>query len=175
MEPRPVVRAAGAHAAPVTQVAMADIFEKRHAVRDFQQRPVNRRDLDDILAAANSAPSAGGLKAREIRVVTDLGIRRKLADAAYGQDFVAQAPAVLVFWAVPSRSAAKYGKRGKDLFALQDATIAAGFAWLQAVASGLGGCWVGAFNDNAVNEIFRGQIGADWRPVALMPIGYPAQ
>jgi nitroreductase len=82
---------------------------------------------------------------------------------------------VLVFWAVPSRSAAQYGERGPDLFALQDASIATSFAWIQAVALGLGACWVGSFDDDAVNEIFRGKIGRDWRPIALLSIGYPAE
>lgn len=165
------------YAEPVytTRVAMLDLFKRRHSVRAYRVQPVKRGDLADILAAANSAPSAGGLKAREIRVVTDEMTRRRLAVAAHGQDFVAQAPVVLIFWAVPSRSAAKYGERGRQLFALQDATIAASFAWLQAVASGLGACWVGAFDDDAVNNIFRSDIGADWRPIALMPIGYSAQ
>lgn len=162
----------GAHE---TRVAMLDVFRKRHAVRAYQSRPLRPEDLADILDAANSAPSAGGLKAREIRVVTDRETRDRLALAAHGQDFVAQAPVVLVFWAVPSRSAAKYGERGQDLFALQDATIAASFAWIQAVAAGLGACWVGAFNDAAVNDIFRGKIGRDWRPIALLPIGYSGE
>ncbi len=165
-------RAASAH---LVQVAMLEAFKKRHAVRAYQTRPVSDEDLSDILAAANSAPSAGGLKAREIRVVTDRAIRQRLARAAHGQEFVAEAPVVLVFWAVPSRSAAKYGERGSNLFALQDATIATSFAWLQAVASGLGACWVGAFDDDAVNDIFRGAIGRDWRPIALLPIGYSAE
>jgi hypothetical protein len=32
--------------------------------------------------------------------------------------------------------------------------------------------WLGAFDDYAVNNIFPSNIGADWRPIALMPIGY---
>ncbi len=166
---------ARAASAELVHVAMLDIFKKRHAVRAYQPRAIADEDLADILAAANSAPSAGGLKAREIRVVTDRTIKQRLARAAHGQEFVADAAVVLVFWAVPSRSAAKYGERGSGLFALQDATIATSFAWLQAVASGLGACWVGAFDDDAVNDIFRGAIGRDWRPIALLPIGYSAE
>jgi nitroreductase len=167
--------AANSQAAYTTRIAMLDLFKRRHSVRAYRVRPVKREDPENILAAASSAPSAGGLKAREIRVVTDGETTRRLAAAAHGQDFVAQAPVVLVFWAVTSRSAAKYGERGRNLFALQDATIAASLAWLQAVASGLGACWVGAFDDDAVNNIFRTDIGADWRPIALMPMGYSAQ
>lgn len=155
--------------------AMHEIFKKRHSVRSFQSRDVPRRDLEAVLAAADSAPSAGGLKSREILVVTDDLTKKRLVEAAHGQEFVGQAPVVIVFWAVPSRSASKYGARGRDLFALQDATIAASFALLQVVASGLGACWVGAFDDEAVKSIFREKIGPDWRPIALLPVGYAAK
>ncbi len=100
---------------------MHELFERRHCVRSFQPRKPSRERLSTILDAANSAPSAGDLRAREIIVVEDETIRTRLVQAALGQDFIAQAPIVLVFWAVPSRSAGKYGERGRDLFCLQDA------------------------------------------------------
>ncbi len=153
---------------------MLDIFKRRHAVRTFQRRAISFETLSEILEAVNSAPSAGGLKARETHVIAEDKIKRKLAHAAFDQDFVAEAPLVLVFWAIPSISAAKYGRRGRELYCVQDATIAASFAWLQTVGSGLAGCWVGAFDENAVKEIFVTEIKPDWRPIALLPIGYAA-
>lgn len=163
------------HATEVGRSEMNELFKRRHAVRSYQRRAVSSRDLETILAAADSAPSAGGLKSRAVLVVTNEQTKKQLVQAAYGQEFVAQAPVVIVFWALPSRSASKYGARGRDLFALQDATIAASFAWLQAVSAGLGVCWVGAFEDEAVKNIFRAKIGPDWRPIALLPVGYAAQ
>lgn len=154
---------------------MLDVFKRRHAVRSFQRRAISFETVSEILEAVNSAPSAGGLKARETHVVADQKIKQRLVGAAFGQDFIAQAPVVLVFWAIPSRSAAKYGERGRTLYSVQDATIAASFAWIQAVALGLGGCWVGAFDENAVKDIFRNDIKPDWRPIALLPIGYAAE
>jgi nitroreductase len=124
---------------------------------------VGREALSAILDAAASAPSAGGLKAREFHVVEDEETKGRLVKAAFGQDFLAQAPIVLVFWAVGSRSDDKYGERGRALFSLQDATISATFAWIQAVLLGLGCCWVGAFDDDAVKHVFRKSIGTDWR------------
>lgn len=152
---------------------MHEIFKRRHSVRSFRDRKPGREALRQILEAADSAPSAGGLKAREIRVVADQEMKTRIAKAAFGQDFIAQAPVVLVFWAVASRSANQYGERGRDLYCVQDATLAASFAWIQAVALGFGGCWVGAFDEGAVKSIFRKEINEDWRPVALLPIGYP--
>ncbi|HEX5999469.1 MAG TPA: nitroreductase family protein [Hyphomicrobiaceae bacterium] len=57
-----------------------------------------------ILAAAQSAPSAGDLQAYRIVVVTDRETKALLAKAALGQHFIAEAPTVLVFFADILRS-----------------------------------------------------------------------
>lgn len=149
---------------------MHEFFKQRHSVRKFQGREVSASQVDEILEAADSAPSAGGLKAREVSVVRDAAAKKKIAEAARGQQFIAEAPVVLVFWALPSRSAQEYGKRGEELYALQDATIAASFAWLQAVALGLAACWVGAFDEAELRAILS--AGEDRRPIAILPVGY---
>ncbi len=151
---------------------MHEIFQKRHCVRSFQSAPVEADKLQAILEAGNSAPSAGNLKAREIVVVKDQETKLALAKAALEQEFIAEAPIILVFCAVPGRSGRKYGNRGRELYSLQDATLAASFAWLQAVSLGLGACWLGAFQEEEVKNILK--LQSDWRPVALLPIGYEA-
>jgi nitroreductase len=80
---------------------------------------------------------------------------------------------VLCFLADERRSEAKYHERGARLFSIQDATIAAAYAQLAATAEGLASCWVGAFDEGRVAAILGAP--ARLRPVALMPIGYPAE
>ncbi|MEN8173939.1 MAG: nitroreductase family protein, partial [Chloroflexota bacterium] len=99
--------------------------------------------------------------------------RAELADAALGQEFVAQAPVVLVFCAHAERSSKKYGLRGTDLYCLQDATIACTFAMLAATALDLASVWVGAFRESTVRHIIRAP--QQHQPVAILPIGYPAE
>ena len=152
---------------------MDEVFRKRRSVRSFLEREIEAEKLAEILGAAGLAPSAGNLKAREVIVVKDSETKKRLAEAAFGQDFLAGAPVVLVFFSVPSRSARKYKKRGRDLYCIQDATIAVSFAWLQAVMLGLSCCWVGAFEENQVKDILG--IKEDWQPIALLPIGYSAE
>ena len=95
-----------------------------------------------------------------------------LAHAALYQFLIAQAPVVLVFCANQARSAAKYRKRGARLYAIQDAMIACAFAMLAATALGLSTVWVGDFDDAAVQRV----LGCpDLLPVAILPIGYPAE
>lgn len=150
-----------------------EAFEKRHSIRAYSSKEIPDDVLRRILEAANSAPSAGNLQAYEIVVVKDPKRKQQLAQAAYGQTFIAQAPVVLVFVQNPRRSSIRYGQRGATLYSLQDATIACTFAHLAATALGLGSCWVGAFDDDAVAKVINAP--REMRPVAILPIGYPAE
>ncbi len=149
---------------------MNEVFKKRRSVRSFQKKEIEAEKLNEILQAIESAPSAGNLKAREVKIVQSGTMKEKLVQVAFGQNFISQAPVILVFFAVPSRSAVKYGQRGKDLYTLQDVTIAASFAWIQAVLIGLSACWVGAFDEEEIKKILK--VDKDWRPIVLMPLGY---
>jgi len=95
-----------------------------------------------------------------------------LAKAAFDQTFLVQAPVCLVFSADPNRSTPKYGKRGAQLYSVQDATIAGTFAMLAAVDLGLATVWVGAFDEEKVQKIVGEK---SLKPVAMFALGYPAE
>lgn len=147
-------------------------LNQRRSVRTFQPRTVEPEKLEAVLGAANSAPSAGNLQAYEIYLVERDNNRKALGAAAFGQHFLAEAPLALVFAANPDR-AAPYGARGRQLYALQDATIACTFAMLAATAVGLATTWVGAFDEERVRRIIEAPAGE--RPIAILPLGYPAE
>lgn len=117
------------------------------------------------------APSAGDLKARRLYVVKAASKRKELSEAAHGQEFVAEAPFVLIFCA-DQEAIGPYGDRGKDLYCVQDATIAATYSMLKAAELGLGTCWVGAFDEAKVREACGLREGQ--RPVAMLTVGYEA-
>jgi nitroreductase len=153
-----------------------DFFQTMHArqsVRAYQAKPVEAEQLQTILQAANQSPSAGNLQAYEIIVVRDAPTMRRLARASYNQDFLAQAPVVLVFCAEPARSGAKYGATGEALYSVQDATVAVAYAQLAATALGLATCWIGAFRPEEVVRILH--LRAGLRPIALLPVGWPGE
>ena len=153
-----------------------DFFEvvaRRQSIRSYAPHAVEKEKADKILAAANSAPSAGNLQAYEIYVVRKPEHLSGLADAALNQNFIAEAPAALVFCAHPTRSKGHYGDRGMQLFALQDATIACTYAMLAATALGLATVWIGSFDEEAVRRVLR--ASADMLPVAILAIGYAAE
>lgn len=146
------------------------LIEERHSTRGYAPTPVEEQKLQYILAAANRAPSAGNKQGYEIYVVRNLEQRQSLVKAAGGQEFLAEAPLVLVFCANPARLVEWYGKRGTQLYAIQDATIACTFALLAASDIGLSTVWVGAFDEQAVRQVAN--IPSELRPVAMLPIGY---
>ncbi len=143
---------------------------RRRSVRAFKKDPVEEWKINRLLEVANLAPSAGDLQAYEIIVVKDEDRKRRLSEAALGQEFITEAPVVFVFLSNPKRSARRYGKRGIDLYCLQDATIAASYLQLAATALGLGSVWVGAFNDEEVSKCVDVR---ELKPVAIIPVGYP--
>ena len=148
-----------------------DVFSARHSIRAYTDQPIPDEALKQILESVNRAPSAGNLQAFDIYQVTKKEHKEALMRASHDQEFLVQAPVVLVFCAVPSRSAVRYTERGETLYCIQDATIACTFAMLAATAQGLGTVWVGAFDEEAVGRIINVEPGH--RPIAMLPIGYP--
>lgn len=149
-----------------------EVIGRRRSVRSYLPKPVEEAKLKRIFEAANLAPSAGNLQAYQVHVIKDQAKRDALAKAAYDQEYISKAPVCLVFCADPSRSAEKYGDRGKELYSIQDATIAGTFAMLAAADLGLATVWVGQFDDAKV----QGIIGVkSIRPVVMFSLGYPAE
>ncbi len=147
-----------------------DVLKERTSIRNFKSAELKKDDLNKILMAANSAPSAGNLQSYEIVLIKDKEKRDKLKDACFQQHFVSQTPVVLVFCANKEKASVRYGERGEKLYSVQDATIACSYAQLAAAALGLGSCWVGAFDENEVKNIIE---APDYiKPVAILPIGY---
>ncbi|NHW23059.1 MAG: nitroreductase family protein [Archaeoglobales archaeon] len=149
-----------------------DLIFRRVSIRRFQQKEVDEKTVRLILEAGNAAPSAGNLQARDFIVVRDPKIKNELAKASLRQMFIAQAPVVVVVCANYPRSMRVYGERGK-LYAEQDATAAVENMLLAVTALDLGAVWVGAFDEAKVSEILG--LPAYVRPMAIIPIGYPAE
>ena len=149
-----------------------DLIKARRSIRSFTTQPVEPSKLGQILEAANSAPSAGNLQAYEIYLVTAEQTRHALGRAS-NQDFIAVAPVILAFCTNPAQNEWRYAQRGTQLYTVQDATIACTYAMLAATALGLATVWIGAFDDKSVRQILAAP--AQQLPVAMLPVGYPAE
>ena len=147
-----------------------DLYEAiktRKSVRRFQNLPIEEGTLTKLLDAAHLAPSANNSQEWRFVVVRDAETRKALADAASKQDFVAEAPVVIVCCAETDGDVMRCGLQRYPV----DVTLAIDHLMLAAAAEGLGTCWVGAFNPGRVKTILKIPEGVE--VVAVLPLGYP--
>jgi len=147
----------GAHRHPVPLVfegasAMEfyDVIKTRRSVRRFLKKAIPVDVLDRVLEAAGVAPSGGDRQPWRFVVVKDKQKKQRIARACYGQDFVAEAPVVLVCCSIKCSSGYE---PWEDEAGRRDAVIATDHLILAARNEGLGTCWVGALHDKQVKEI----------------------
>lgn len=145
----------------------------RHSCRDFVGGDISDDDINTLLEALRSAPSAGNLQPWFFYIIKKKDIKSALVKAAYGQQFIADAAIVFVICANPSMSAKIYGKRGSELYCIQDTAAAVENLLLTAEALGYGACWIGAFDEIMVSEIMK--LDGEKRPVAIVPVGQGVQ
>ncbi len=153
-----------------------DFFEavqKRASVRNFEEREISVELIEKLIEAARWAPSAGNVQPWEFIVVKTPEMKREVSAAAFNQKYLKEASIIIIVCADEKRATESYGIRGKTLYCLQDTAAAIQNMLLAAYSLGLGSCWVGAFNENAVKKVINAP--EEMRPVALIPIGYPTE
>lgn len=156
----------------MTKDVFAAIAERR-SVRRFSEEEVPDATITRILEAALQAPSAGNLQPWKFYLVKNPEKKRALGQAAWQQEFIATAPAVIVVCALPELVASHYGPRGRELYVIQDTAAAIMNLLLAAHAVGVGSCWVGAFLEQEVRRVIG--AGTEEWPVALVPLGFAAE
>jgi nitroreductase len=96
---------------------------------------------------------------------------KQLVKTVVGSHPLSAAPLVIVA-CVDRRIATRYGKRGEHLYAIQDVAASLMNMMLVAHDRGLGTVWIGSFDEAAVAKVL--DLPGHLRPVALVPVGYPA-
>lgn len=151
-------------------MSVLDAVKKRRSIRKFHDKEIPEERIDKLREALLWAPSAGNLQARKFYFVNDSLVKDKLAAAAVGQNFIAEAPLVIVACCDKSIKM-HYGKRGETLYTIQDVSASLMGMMLVAYEEGLGTAWVGAFHENLVSKILV--LPENLRPVTIVPVGYP--
>ena len=139
------------------------LVQKRYAVRQFADTPVTDQQLDALLKAAQSAPTAHNNQPQRLFVFRSKeGL--EIVDAASRGRFNAPM-AILVCY---DSSQSWKSKDGRDS-GPWDASIVATHLLLQATDLGLGSIWVAMFKP----EVFKEKLNLPDTivPVALIPIG----
>jgi nitroreductase len=151
--------------------AVFEAIKARRSVRAYLPEDIPDKVIASILEAAIWAPTAGNAQPWYFYVLRDKYLKKKLTEAALAQAFIAQAPVVIIVCVDLDRAQAAYGKRGTELYCIQDSAAAVQNMLLCVHALGLGACWVGAFDEQATSDLL--DLPRQHRPVAVVPIGRP--
>ena len=139
-------------------------------MRSFRKGNIPDDKIRELIKAAIYAPSAGNCQPWHFYVVKDSGIRKRVYEEACRQDFLTEAPVLIIVCIDWNESADRYGERGKTLYNIQNTAAAVQNILLSATDMGLGSCWCGDFDESGLQKIF--QMDSGRIPVAIVAVGY---
>lgn len=142
------------------------LAQERFSHRSFSERPVEKEKLDLILEAGRLAPTAGNYQPQRILVIESAEAIAKLKQCT-----PCHYNAMLVLL-ICYENISKNPFNGKAIGEV-DASIVTTHMMLEATDLGLGSVWVGYFNPEQIRTAFN--LPDNYIPVALLPIGYPAE
>lgn len=151
-----------------------DLFEAiytRRSIRKFLDVPVEFDKLIETIHAASYAPCAGDLQNWRFILETNTGRIRSMYHHTLEQEAFTTATAAIIVVAETEAAEKFYGLRGKRLYAVQNCAAAIQNILLAAHAQGLGAVWIGAFDENRINDLYK--IPSVARAQAIILLGYP--
>lgn len=146
-------------------MSTVDLILSRRSIRRYENKDIPEEILQQILETGRQAPSAVNRQPIRFVIVNDHDILKNLCDNLITR-FVKYAPLAIVGCA--NTKSLLTGK-----WAVVDATIAMENMVISAWSLGIGSCWIGACNEKKVKELLK--IPDEWKVVALLTFGYPAE
>ena len=154
-----------------------EVIEKRHSVRKYSDRPVEKELLDAIVKVAQTAPSSRNSKSSAFMIIEDRDTLDALSQMRdYGASPLKSAQAAILVMGDESKT---------DLW-VDNCAISATFIQLAVTAMDLVSCWIhingrlclkdepdGRKSDDYVRELLGIREGL--RPYCAVAIGYPEE
>jgi len=144
-----------------------DLATERFSVRKFSDRQIEKDLLQKIIQAAKVAPTAVNYQPQKLYVLKSKDSMSRLA--AIRPMFGAPVAVIVCY---DENISWKNGRDNGHDSGEVDAAIVTTHMMLQAWELGIGSCWIGAFSPTEVAKEFG--IPANEHPVAILPLGYPA-
>ena len=172
---------------------ITELLRNRFSVRKFQDKPIPEEVVQAILEAGRLSPSGGNEQPWTFGVITDRTLIARIAETAYGQDWIARAPLLIVLCTVGvgdergGRDIQKHRfpeykeaieKLDQELYwALNQeehqTKIAGTHMALVALEHGVGSCWVSLFEVKRLAKLLNLPRGT--MPSEILVLGYPEE
>ncbi|MDD2504562.1 MAG: nitroreductase family protein [Clostridia bacterium] len=149
----------------LAQNPVLETIFQRKSVRTYTDKPVTLESLVTLVKAGMAAPTGMNRQPWEFYVVQGAEAMKKLSDSIPRMKMLKEAQAVIVVIGNPEKSSYWY----------LDCSAAAQNILLAAESLGLGAVWTAGYPyEERMNEIANAlSIPLPYRPLCLIPIGYP--
>ncbi len=150
-----------------------DIFDciyTRRSIRKFKDVPVEFDKIIEIMKAGTYAPCAGDLQNWKYLFEYDPDKIKSLYHHTLEQEAFMTAQVAIIVVAETDIAEKFFGMRGKRLYAIQNCAAMIQNMLLAAHALGVGACWIGAFDENRINDMYK--IPSVARAQAIILLGY---
>jgi nitroreductase len=142
---------------------------QRRSIRKYQDKPVEREKLVELIKLAMAAPSASNSQPLEFIVITDREILANIREFMRMAKF--KVPAAILVLGNPLKATNAAGKH----FWIQDGSAAIENILIGAVAMELGACWIGIHPlppfERSIRRLFS--LPDHVFPLSLVMVGYP--
>lgn len=142
----------------------------RRSIRSYKDKKINQTIINDIIDAARYTPSSGNIQNWHVVVITDEEIKEKISDCCLQQNWMNQAPVLLVVCNRKKEVEKMYGERGRDSYSIQNCAAFTQNILTMATSHGLATCWIGAFDEKALGRELKLPDGVV--PEVVITIGY---
>lgn len=160
-----------------------DLIMKRRSARNFKDRKIPENVIEQLLDAANNAPSGGNIQPISVILVQEADARKELAKMVGDQPWVQRAPLSMIFcidfyrlkkWASLSHTDFK-GEKALHMFliAYADLMCSAQSVVILAEDHGLGSVYIGTILEaiDPARKYFK--MPKYVLPMMVLSIGYP--
>jgi len=134
----------------------------RRSVREFKAEEVPEKLIEELIKAAQFAPTSRNNRATEFIVIRNSETKNKLFEIV-GQEFVKNAPVLIVVVTDATKTNQPF----------QDLSLASQNIFLQATALGLGTVWKNVREEwkNSIIQLLG--IPSNYTLVNIIPVGFP--
>lgn len=149
----------------------------RRSVRKYQDKPIERETIMEIIKAAQYSPTAHNRQPWEFLVIDDREFLAELRHIQRWTSFAKDAACVVIVCGDTEKSFSRCKEDEKWTFIDVDCAIATENLMLAAWARGIGSCYCGAAPMQKVVDALKERLHLpdNIRPFAIVPMGYPAE
>lgn len=149
---------------------LQECLEERRSVRSFENRPVERSVLRQLVQNACMAPTGSNIQPWQYLVIDEPELVQELTSFIPG--IGSCPPCLVVLCADHKRALEKGGVMGRDQLSILDVAMAAENLILSAVDHDLGSCAIRSFSAPILQKLLK--LPGHIVPELIITLGYPA-